>query len=170
MISPLLVLSSFHCGLEYDLGNTTVRYKDSNFCAYLGAHKLFKGKSVVRKIKSARFPPGPEMKEKGFSGHDLIMFILDKKVSSTTSIHPICLPSPKTELNGKVLTVAGWGETEKKKFSKVMKKLQLVCCGKKGYGKRTLGIITKEKDGIPQLSCKGDSGKRLKVLKRFQKR
>ena len=101
------------------------------------------------------------MKENGHRGHDLIMFVLEKRVSSTGSIRPICLPSPKLKLDGKVLTVAGWGETETKEFSKVMKKLQVVCCGKKSYGKRTLGFLTKEKDGIPQLSCSGDSGIRL---------
>ena len=181
IISPRLVLSSFHCAAEYDVhdeamdsseehdpdedfrqfGDQNYNISDNRLCAYLGAHNT--NQSFVRRnIIDSKFPPKPrfDWAADRDDEHDFVMFVLDKPVTFDSKIRPICLPHTLRDIDNKRLTVAGWGLTEDstKDGSEILKKVDLICCAGFNELNNTLEIMVEKKDGVVQVSCAGDSG------------
>ena len=178
-------MSAFHCGAEHKayrkeaaeynktgkawdwrLEGTFLEQdytKNMDFCAYFGLFRETKPphKFEHRKIIDAKYPYKtkgklvlPKMSRKG---HDLIIFVLEKPVTFTKKIQPICLPQKDLSVNNRKLVVTGWGETQDSRTAKVLKKLKVICCGN-DTTKELLTITPEKINDVLQLSCHGDSG------------
>ena len=88
----------------------------------------------------------------------MIIFVLDKPVSFSQKIQPICLPPDHFDVNGKTFTVAGWGETQDGSGAKTLKKVNLLCCGGDRLIYDSIALVPKKEDDTLQVSCAGDSG------------
>ncbi|XP_055850614.1 serine protease 44 [Episyrphus balteatus] len=167
IIDNVHVLTAAHCVARmtsWDVAGLT---------AHLGDHNIrtsFEVQHVERRIKRL-------VRHKGFEfstlHNDVAILTLDKPVSFTREIRPICLPygSFRKSFTGQVATVAGWGSLrENGPQPSVLQKVSIpiwsnIDCARK-YGRAAPGGIIESMLCAGQAardSCSGDSGGPLMI-------
>ncbi|XP_055903581.1 serine proteinase stubble [Eupeodes corollae] len=167
MIDNVHVLTAAHCVARmtsWDVAGLT---------AHLGDHNIrtsFEVQHVERRIKRL-------VRHKGFEfstlHNDVAILTLDKPVTFTREIRPICLPygSFRKSYTGQVATVAGWGSLrENGPQPSVLQKVSIpiwsnLDCARK-YGRAAPGGIIDSMLCAGQAardSCSGDSGGPLMI-------
>uniref|UniRef100_T1IT27 limulus clotting factor C n=1 Tax=Strigamia maritima TaxID=126957 RepID=T1IT27_STRMM len=164
LINSRTILTAAHC--IFDL-RTKIQTKAYEISVSFGEHNIHKkeGNEVTRRvrkvIKHEIFPKGQRRMDS-----DIALLILDKPVTFSATIQPICISSNK-HLKNVMATVAGWGETRKQFTSSLLMEIDIPIidnqkCAKvfefSWYEKHMLCA------GYPELPedhpdvCDGDSG------------
>jgi len=168
LISPRLILTAFHCTCNFFLEGKPVDYKKVKIKALLGAHDIRTPNACTgAKVIGVKFPsnPKPYSKELEQLGkpqndrHDIAMYILEKPVTYSTTIKPICLPNLNENFSGKKAVTAGWGKTEKGYQSPVLRKVEQIVNAKaieKKFNVLHNQLTTKVSE--KGTTCAGDSG------------
>ena len=167
MVSPRLILSSYHCTFQMhpthcDSGNKRL--------AVLGRHEFNKWdiKSYYTiPITGVRYPPHQGLTDyqgntNYLSTHDFAMLILNEPVKFSPTVRPICLPLPDEDFSGESAVAAGWGRTDKqsinKKQSRYLKRVRLLVSDMKYKHTKMFGTELFKKKEVYQDPCSGDSG------------
>ena len=165
IVSARVFLTAYHCTCNFYLEGRPVNYKQLNMVALLGAHDVRKPNTCTSvKVIDCIFPSYPKpyslrLEETGQpqnDRHDIAMCIFEKPVTFTKTIAPICLPSLDEDSAGKNAVTAGWGMTETKTVSPVLKKVEQVVSKEESvryiYNQLTTKLSEKG------TTCSGDSG------------
>ncbi|XP_018568841.1 serine protease easter-like [Anoplophora glabripennis] len=94
--------------------------------------------------------------------HDIALLRLDKEVTFTDYIKPICLPTKSSTLKGnETFIIAGWGRTSTDMFSPLLRKAKIPLVAKENCNRRNRSLIDGQICaglGNGTDSCNGDSG------------
>ena len=128
MISKRHVLTAGHCThgmLAYQLDvivGQHIRYPSDG--------KVYKTKKVTRhpRYKEFSHPTIPSVVES--VDYDFSILTLEKEVELSPNVFPVCLPTDRSSLSGnfldgKMLTVSGWGKTEKESPSNELRSVKI---------------------------------------------
>jgi len=165
LISDRHVITAYHCLRRK--GEKPCDHSDGERMAVIGAHFLDPRtkKTDGRKIplKEYRFPKYAEFKpgDGDPRTHDMAIYVLSEPVKFTRNIYPICLPKIERDYKGEMGIAAGWGDYRVGDHSNsdVLRHVQLEVYKKmKKHDKMFTTLVKKNKDGLYQDPCKGDSG------------
>ena len=158
LISPKIVLSSFHCTIAKG-EKTTCDHSDEKRLAVLGLH--FYSLDDLQEyytipVVDVRHPNKARLTF-NLESHDFAMLILKKPAIFSPKVCPICLPHENANFDGLPAVSAGWGLTGTK-YSPVLKMVNLLVSRKKYAHKYVFGTILYHDDGTYHDPCAGDSG------------
>ena len=113
------------------------------------------------RVIEALAPPYGGFDNDNFKSHDFVLLILQKPVTITPEIGPICLPEPNAEFGGKKALAAGWGLRDEDGYqskSNALKKVELTVSHSRPQHYKMFGTLVENVYGIYQDPCGGDSG------------
>ena len=174
LISPSLVLSSYHCTWKEDTppydGSTPCDHSDGKRLAVLGNHQVFDNylfwvnhDYYVIPIIDVKYPKhGKQVIDKeDINTHDLALLVLKHPAKLSDKVQPICLPETGLTYVGQTVIAAGWGAFKKadKAQSRVLRKVSLRVSDKSYDHYNFFGTeLKKNKKGEYMDPCAGDSG------------
>ena len=168
LISPRLILSSFHCTYnKYEI-TRPCNHSDEKRRAYLGIDEFRFGKRhkyYSIPIIDVKYPENQNYDEDNFKTHDFAMLVLKGPAIFSPKIKPICLPKQNQEFGGKTATAAGFGMTASADYQNTdLRKVDLEVSTKKYEHTKMLGIMLESarnqfnNELIFKDTCAGDSG------------
>ena len=167
------MLSAYHCA-AYKKTDFLCNLSDGERRAIIGRNEIKAGeyerpeyrKSTYRVIK-ALAPEHGGFRKRIFKTHDFVLLLLDKPVTLTSKIGPICLPEPNAEFDGKKALAAGWGRFDEDGYesqSNVLKKVELTVSRNRLPHNKMFGTLVENIVGIYHDPCSGDSGSTYNIV------
>ncbi|CAG9864175.1 unnamed protein product [Phyllotreta striolata] len=169
LISPQHVLTAAHCVAGEALRvlglPTTVKLSEYNTDTEVDYYRGIRKKYVLIGVEKI-IPHEKYDIDDPISANDIAVLKLNKKVTCSDFIRPICLPDPNdVPQKGDRLTVAGWGLTETNRISNLLLKVSMPLVEqkrcRKQYWRQGVNLIDSQIcAGGEEIkdSCKGDSG------------
>merc|ERR1719295_1284593 len=165
LISNRHILTAYHC-IRNGRFKKPCDHSDGKRKAVLGTNyvptsAIIDGTAGGVSLTSFVFPPRADLKLEDPKSHDIAIYILDKPVTFSSKIQPICLPDPGTSYKGEPAVVAGWGDFrrgENPNSEKLRKVNQKVFGVVKEHSTLISTYTQKKSDGTPMDPCSGDSG------------
>jgi len=167
LISNRHILTAYHC-LMRSSDTKPCDHSDGKRKAVLGSNVVtydgmfYAGTAGGISLKKFVYPPNAGLAwNSGPEAHDIAIYILDRPVTFSSKIQPICLPAPGTSYAGEPAIVAGWGDYRKgnhpnsERLRKVSQKVHGVVRGRRPFISTEIQTTW---NGTPMDPCSGDSG------------
>ena len=162
LVSHRMVLSAYHCGIQFPDLTKICDHSDGRRHAYLGIYEFKYEKAHSHysiPIIDAKAPKH-HIPDESLEMHDFIIFILKTSVTYSINVRPICLPEQYEDFYNLIAEVAGWGMFEiNSTMSSVLRKTPVrVVQFPNKHCKMTSTVVRFNHEGLPQDPCAGDSG------------
>nr|QHB21587.1 venom S1 protease with CUB domain 1 [Platymeris rhadamanthus] len=153
------VITAAHCLLNMNDGLKPV--KPIDLFVIVGAHDLrkFLPKKYYREYRAERHFIRPEFPK--WLTHDFAIIVVKESIQFSNVVGPICLSPTSIEQANKVITIMGWGKTERSSGSAVLLKAKTEVKDRKWCRINKWEICTR---ADKSATCSGDSGGPLVLL------
>jgi len=169
LISNRHILTAYHCLRRERSDTKPCDHSDGKRKAVLGTNVvtydgILFGSAGGISLKKFAYPPHAGLRTFAPETHDIAIYILDKSVTFSREIQPICLPAPGTSYAGEPAIVAGWGDyrignhRNSERLRKVSQKVHGVVRGRRPLISTEIQTTW---NGTPMDPCSGDSGSPL---------
>uniref|UniRef100_A0AB38ZE41 Venom S1 protease with CUB domain 1 n=1 Tax=Ectomocoris sp. TaxID=3104572 RepID=A0AB38ZE41_9HEMI len=148
------VITAAHCLLN--MGGDFRPVKTEDLFVIVGAHNIrnFTPRKTYAEYRVEKYVARPEFRSQ-FT-HDFAVIITKKEIKFSTAVGPICLSPKSIEKENNVITIMGWGKSEKSPFGEgILLKAKTKIIERNRCRIRDHEICTEAK---PSATCSGDSG------------
>ena len=139
---------------------------DEKRVAVLGQHEiidslLYSGQYYTIPIIDAKYPSDKffiSQYNRDYDTHDFVIFVLKCPAKFSRTVQPLCLPRQDQDFSGVEAVAAGWGLTESKKPSSVLRAVNLTVDKEYKHFNFFGTKLEKNSEGVWKSACSGDSG------------